>query len=53
MNGVLGSYHTNNRNASVQLANRFLDSRVYSPVNWPAEFTKEYYPVPSYIKRAL
>ena len=45
MNGVLGSYHTNNRNISVQLAKRFLDSRVYSPINWPAEFTDEYYPV--------
>ena len=45
MNGVLGSYHTNNHNISVQLANRFLDSRVYSPVNWPAEFSEEYYPV--------
>ena len=44
MNGVLGSYHTNNRNISVQLANRFLDSRVYSPINWPAEYTNEYYP---------
>ena len=36
MNCILGSYHTNNRNISVQLANRFLDSRVYSPINWPA-----------------
>ena len=45
MNGVLGSYHTNNHNISLQLANRFLDSRVYSPVNWPAEFSEEYYPV--------
>ena len=38
MNGVLGAYHTNNRNISVQLANRFLDSRVFSPGNWPVLF---------------
>lgn len=45
MNGVLGSYHTNNHNISVQLANRFLDSKVYSAINWPSEFSEEYFPV--------
>ena len=43
MNGVLEAYHTNNRNISVQLANRFLDSRVFSPGNWPVEFSQEYF----------
>ena len=45
MNGILGSYHTNNRNISVQLASRFLDSTVFSPSNWPKEFCQEYYPI--------
>lgn len=45
MNGILGSYHMNNRYISVQFANRFLDSKSYAPVNWPVEFREEFYPV--------
>ena len=45
MNGILGSYHTNNRNISIQLANRFLDSKAYAPSKWPAEFRGEYLPL--------
>ena len=45
MNGVLGSYHTNNHSISIQLARRFLDSKVYAIVNWPLEFVGEYAPL--------
>ena len=42
LNGILGSYHTNNRNISVQITKRFLE---YAPVNWPSEFVDEYLPL--------
>ena len=42
MNGVLGSYHTNNHNISVQYMHRFLDSKSYAAFNWPKEFSDEY-----------
>ena len=45
MNGILGSYHTNNHNISIQLAQRFLDKNVYASYNWPQEFVTEYYPL--------
>lgn len=45
MNGVLGSYHTNNRHISVQLARQFLDSKVYAPANWPPEFVQDFFPL--------
>ena len=35
LNGILGSYHTNSRNISLQLMRRFLDSKKYAPCNWP------------------
>ena len=38
LNGILGSYHTNNCNISVQITKRFLECEVYAPVNWPSEF---------------
>ena len=36
-NGILGSYHTNSRNISVQLTRRFLDTKHYSPTKWPED----------------
>ena len=41
MNGVLGSYHTNNHSISIQLARRFLDSKVYAIF----KFVDEYAPL--------
>ena len=45
MNGILGSYHTNNRHISVQYMRRFLDSKDYAPHNWPEEFFEGYLPL--------
>lgn len=45
MNGILGSYHTNNHNISIQLARRFLDNKIYASYNWPQEFVCEYLPL--------
>ena len=45
MNGVLGSYHTNNHHISVQLTRRFLESKLYAPGNWPSQFVEEYLPL--------
>ena len=42
LNGILGSYHTNNRNISLQLMRRFLDSKTYAPCNWPSEYKEEF-----------
>ena len=47
MNGVLGSYHTNNLFSS-QVVSLIA---VFSPSNWPKEFCQEYYPVIVYIIR--
>lgn len=44
MNGILGSYHTNNHYISVEFANRFLDCKSYAPINWPTEYRSEFYP---------
>lgn len=45
MNGILGSYHTNNHHISVQLANKFLNYKSYAPLNWPRQFSQEYLPM--------
>ena len=45
MNGILGWYHTTNHNISVQLAQRFLNSKVYAPLNWPQEYADEFLPL--------
>lgn len=45
LNGILGSYHTNCRNISIQLTRRFLDSREYSPNQWPLELVSEFLPL--------
>lgn len=44
-NGILSSYRTNNRNISVQLARRFLDSKEYSPHKWPSDMVSEFLPL--------
>ena len=36
---------TNNRDISIQIANRFLDSKSYASINCPEEFKKEYLPL--------
>lgn len=45
LNGILGSYNTNNRNISVQLMQRFLDSKLYAPHNWPSDYVNTFLPV--------
>lgn len=45
MNGILGSYHTNTHHISIQFTRRFLDSKVYAPINWPGEYVDEYFPL--------
>ena len=45
MNGIMGTYHTNNRNISVQLARRFLDSKEYAPNSWPNNYVDTFFPI--------
>lgn len=45
MNGILGSYHVNNHHISIQLTRRFLDSKMYAPINWPNQYAEEYLPL--------
>ena len=33
MNGIPGSYHVNNHHISIQLTQRYLDSKIYAPIN--------------------
>ena len=41
-NGIMGSYHTNSKNISVQLTERFLDSKDFIPNKWPSEYVNDY-----------
>ena len=45
MNGILGSYHVNNHHISIQFTRKFLNSKTYSPINWPSEYVDEYFPL--------
>ncbi len=45
LNGVLGSYHTNCKNISLQLMRRFMSGQYYGAENWPIEFREEFYPL--------
>ena len=45
LNGILGSYHTNNNDVSLQLMRRFVSSHTYSTLNWPQEFKTDFVPV--------
>ena len=38
MNGILGSYHTNSRDISLQLMRRFTSNTSYGIQNWPTEY---------------
>lgn len=42
LNGILGSYHTNNNDVSLQLMRRFVNSHAYSTHNWPPEFKEDF-----------
>ena len=56
LNGVLGSYHTNCHDISVQLMRRFRMSHDYGTTNWPEEYKSEFAPLLSqcrYSKGAL
>lgn len=44
MNGILSSFHVNDHHISIQLTQRFLNSKKYAPINWPAEYLDEYFP---------
>lgn len=41
LNGILGSYHTNNNHVSLQLMRKFVSSYSYSTQNWPKEFQED------------
>ena len=38
LNGVLGSYHTNNHDVSLQVMRHFVNSQVVGPERWPDEY---------------
>ena len=42
LNGVLGSYHTNCHDISLQLMRRFLLNRGYGCNNWPQEYASDF-----------
>ena len=42
LNGIMGSYHINNRNISLQLMQHFLNSNRFSPCNWPSEHAEQF-----------
>ena len=50
LNGILGSYHTNSQNISVQLMTRFWDHDLYSTYKWPQDMIDTFYPVISKCK---
>lgn len=45
LNGILGSYHTNCHDISLQLMRRFTSVTFYSIHNWPVEYKEELYPL--------
>lgn len=45
MNGILGSYHTNCHDVSLQLMRRFVSSLDCGSCNWPEEFKSEFAPL--------
>lgn len=45
MNGILGSYHTNCHDISLQLMRRFVASLDCGSCNWPEEFKSEFAPL--------
>ena len=45
LNGMLGSYHTNYHDISLQLMRRFISSSFYNVNNWPVEYTDQFYPL--------
>ena len=42
LNGLLGSYHTNGRDVSLQIMRRFLSTHNFSMSNWPEEYVSEF-----------
>ena len=48
LNGVIGSYHTNCHDISLQLMRCFLSSSVYGIHNWPQEYKEELVPLVSH-----
>lgn len=46
LNGILGSYHTNSHDISVQIMRRFLSNDYYSFHNWPTEYRDQLSPLP-------
>lgn len=56
MNGILGSYHTNNKDVSLQLMRHFLNSHSVGFDRWPVEFRSDLIPLiskSSYCKGSL
>ena len=45
MNGILGSYHTNCHDISLQLMRQFLSSDYYSFHSWPTEYRDQFSPL--------
>ena len=45
LNGILGSYHTNCHDISLQLMRRFMSSSVHGIHNWPHEYRESFVPL--------
>ena len=45
LNGILGSFHTNNHDVTLQLMRRFLATSEHGVHNWPSEYKDEFLPV--------
>ena len=45
LNGILGGFHTNNHDVTLQLMHRFLASSELGVHNWPSEYKNEFLPV--------
>ena len=45
MNGILGSFHTNCRDVSLQLMRKFMQMSEYGINNWPEEYRSVYVPL--------
>ena len=53
LNGVLGSYHTNGHDISLQIMRRFLLNRGYGCNNWPQEYASDFSSHCPYTKGSL
>lgn len=45
LNGILGSFHTNNHDVSLQIMRRFVSASNFNVHNWPSEYTDTFSPL--------